>query len=200
MRTEKEIRAAQAVALEKLREAIDTLPQKAVVPFQAKVKELSQELSDCLSEGAEPCGNVRLKQNPDTGEFYEEVCGVLPMGMVKTPSYIKDGLETPTVYEVGCLHCPPILVEHPTGDAVRIEGKEVKVRRRSLSARAYSIADAVQKWNDGNHIEDNYLQRIPGFVPDFVDPDNVAPSPGPVTFKVKEKVKDEAPAKETVED
>lgn len=110
-----------------------------------RVKALSRELGDFISAGAVPCK-----------------CGHSPLGMLKTPAY-KDqsGVEHPALFEVGCVHCAPYLVERPDGEARTIDGKAVKVKRRSYSARAYSPADAVRKWNEQDLIEDTKFDFTP---------------------------------------
>lgn len=116
------------------------------------VKTLSLELDAYISHGASNCTN----------------CGLKPMGMLKTPAYSKDGLDYPAVFEVGCVHCPPFLVEREDGTALVVEGANVKVKRRSYSSRAFSAKEASEKWNAQDFVEDTLFDRIPGFTPVFV--------------------------------
>jgi hypothetical protein len=114
-----------------------------------KIKTLSRELDDFLVSGANDCGN----------------CGHKPMGMLKTPAYEDRGVEYPAVLEVGCVHCPPVIVERANGKALIIDGEVKTVKRRSYSARATSQAEAVRKWNAQEFVEDFLFDRIPGFTP-----------------------------------
>ena len=102
------------------------------------VKKHRRELGEALAEGAKDCPN----------------CGYPPVGMVKTPSHVRDGLEVPAVIEIGCIFCPPYYVEAEDGTDGTLDGKAAKIKRRSYSARAYSQADAVAKWNDQQYVED----------------------------------------------
>lgn len=93
------------------------------------------------------------------------VCGHDPIGMIKTPAHVKDGLDIPAVYEVGCGYCPPFLVEREDGTELVIDGEVKKLKRRSLSARAFSQQEAAERWNEGLWVEDAMFDRIPSFTP-----------------------------------
>ena len=116
------------------------------------VTALNTELGEYLIQGAENCD-----------------CGAVPMGMLKTPAYYDQakGLDVPAVWEVGCVYCPPFLVEREDGKALIIEGQTKVVKRRSLSARAITPQEAVRKWNAKQCVEDFYFERIPGFKPEY---------------------------------
>ncbi|MFN6965234.1 MAG: hypothetical protein ACK4S4_15920 [Pyrinomonadaceae bacterium] len=106
--------------------------------------QLNEKNGRDMCPGAEPCPR----------------CEILPVGMVKTPSYIKDGVELPTLYEVGCVVCPPYLIEAEGGVEVKLDGKAATVKRRSFSARAYGSPEAaVEKWNAGDFVEDTHIDR-----------------------------------------
>lgn len=114
-----------------------------------KLVGLQQEFSDSIAAGAKACecGN-------DT---------YAPMGMLKTPARTERGVDYPAVYEVGCAHCPPVIVESENGYDAVIGGKKMKVVRRSVSARATTPEDAVKNWNNKKFVEDNLFDRnIPG--------------------------------------
>ena len=118
----------------------------------AAIKALNQELGEYVIQGAENCD-----------------CGAVPMGMLKTPAYYDQakGLDVPAVWEVGCVFCPPFLVEREDGKALIIEGQTKVVKRRSLSARAITPQEAVRKWNAKEWVEDFQFERIPGFKPEY---------------------------------
>lgn len=102
------------------------------------IKKHRTELGEHLAAGAKDCPN----------------CGYPPVGMVKTPSYEKDGLEVPSVIEIGCIVCPPYYVEDDSGVETVLDGKKAKVKRRSYSARAYSQEQAAEKWNKQDFVLD----------------------------------------------
>src|SRR4051812_44509034 len=111
MRTEAEIRADQATAFEELKNAIETLPEAKVLPFRQRVKNLGDEISACVPEGAGPCQIPVAGVKEETGETEVVPCGRPPMGMLKCPAYtiVKDGIDIPipAIYEVGCIVCAP---------------------------------------------------------------------------------------------
>jgi hypothetical protein len=156
-RTEKEIlgdlRAAQeayaAIAADRDKSTISQTEAAA-----EKCKTLFRELDAYVSTGADVCKN----------------CGKAPMGMLKTPAHTHNGAELPDLWEVGCVHCEPFLVEREDGKALVIDGKVVKVKRRSYSARGFSPAEAVKKWNAGEWVEDFYFDRMRGFTPEYAPP------------------------------
>jgi hypothetical protein len=154
-RTENEILADLASAKTEYA-ALASSKETSVGALEAKagkIKALGRELDATISAGANPCTK----------------CSAQPIGMLKTPAYTtRDGVEMPAVFEVGCVHCPPFLVERENGKEVKIDGIVAKVRRRSFSARATSPAEAAKKWNEGNFVEDDLLDRIPGYTPEFV--------------------------------
>jgi len=116
----------------------------------AELKALSKELDESLTTGAVNCKN----------------CDAKPMGMLKTPAYTTpQGVDVDAVYEVGCVFCPPQLVERENGKALLVDGTRVVVKRRSYSARATSAAETVRKWNEGEWVEDFLFDRIPDFTP-----------------------------------
>jgi len=117
------------------------------------IKTLSKELDDFLTTGANPCSN----------------CSKPPMGMLKTQAYNDRGVDYPNVLEVGCIHCPPILVEREDGKALIIEGERKVVKRRSYSARATTQEEVVRKWNNQVFVEDFLFDRIPGFTPVYAE-------------------------------
>jgi hypothetical protein len=89
-----------------------------------KVKELQAELSAYYAKGAKACPK----------------CKNAPHGMDRNGS----------VYEVGCLVCPPFKAQ--------TDGKDV---RRSYSAHGRTPEKAVANWNAGVYLEDDYLNKIP---------------------------------------
>lgn len=117
----------------------------------ASITALTNELGEYVIQGAEKCDD----------------CGAVPMGMLKTPAYYDQakGLDVPAVWEVGCVYCPPFLVEREDGKALIIEGETKTVKRRSLSARAITPQEAVRKWNAKEWVEDFYFERMRGFTP-----------------------------------
>lgn len=92
MRNENEIMLDLAQAKQTYIEANADLPALQVIPVAARVKELQQELSDCLTEGAKPCPK----------------CASKPHGM-RFRTEIRDGVEL-RMYEVGCPN--PKCVDH----------------------------------------------------------------------------------------
>lgn len=139
---------AIAKAIEDYNEALAALPIAETKVFLDKLKQAQDAKSDFISNGANPCEN----------------CGALPMGIVKTPAHVYNGTPLPTLYEVGCTHCPPYIYEDEDGKEVKAEGKVVKVKRRSYSSRAYSIAETVENWNNKVYVEDLKLGLNTGFV------------------------------------
>lgn len=150
MRNEEAIRAEIDALITEYRAKAHDLTQRQIDAHKAKRDTLYTELSDALSKGANPCecGNKQYA----------------PMGMVKTPAYIDRGVEMPAIYEVGCIHCSSYLVESKDGyNVVFGDGKKGKYKRRSFSARAFTIKDAVANWNAGKWVEDNLFDRnLPG--------------------------------------
>lgn len=155
-RTEKEIllelRNAQKVYVD-----LASAPQSTqgqVAAAASVVKNLTVELDGYLTQGAAACD-----------------CENLPMGILKTPGYYDQakGVDVPPVWEVGCVHCPPYLVERNTGKALVIDGTTKTVKRRSFSARALTAAEAVRKWNEKEWVEDFYFDRIPGLKPEYAN-------------------------------
>lgn len=69
-------------------------------------------------------------------------CGNKPHGMEQP--FILDG-ETQTRYEIGCLVCPPVLKD----------GK-----RQTHKAKGFTQKEAVEKWNKGEWIVDNKVDRV----------------------------------------
>lgn len=113
--------------------------EKRIARVQADVQ--NTQGKDLTAKGAEPCKN----------------CGHTPIAMIKTPAHMRDGMEVPAVVEVGCIVCPPYYIKHAEGTDAKLDGKAAKVKRRSYSARAYSLAEAAKNWNEGNHVEDHKL-------------------------------------------
>lgn len=115
---------------------------EAQLAHESRLRQIAKVQGDLGTDleptGADPCPN----------------CGYQPVGMIKTPSYMKDGLEVPAVIEVGCIGCRPVYVKSESGVDGTLDGKEAKVARRSYSARAYSLSDAIEKWNARNFVED----------------------------------------------
>lgn len=151
-RTEKEILAelAQARAAFARSASDPETTQGAIATAAQTVKTLTKELGEYLIQGADECE-----------------CKAVPMGMLKTPGYHNKGLDVPPVWEVGCVHCAPFLVEREDGNSLVIDGVTKKVKRRSFSARAYTPAEAVRKWNEKEWVEDLDFDRIPGFKPEY---------------------------------
>lgn len=118
----------------------------------AAITALTKELGEYVIQGAENCD-----------------CGAVPMGMLKTPAYYDQakGLDVPPVWEVGCVYCPPFLVERDDGKVLLIEGETKVLKRRCLSARATTPKEAVRKWNAKEWVEDFQFERIPGFKPEY---------------------------------
>lgn len=154
-RTEKEILADLVKAQEeyaKLHADPKNTTLKQVSDQGNKVKTFSKELDAYVSKGATDCQ-----------------CGNHPMGMLKTPAYYDQarGVDVPAVWEVGCVYCPPYLVEREVGQKLKVDGKMKTVMRRSVGARATTPTEAVRKWNEGEWVEDTRFDRIPGFTPEF---------------------------------
>jgi len=182
-RTEKEILADIVAAKEEYARLAqdDSSTQGEVKEAGALVIALVRELDEYVSRGAKPCTNPRLQsilipdpEGPegaliDTGETEMRPCGARPMGMLKTPAHMYMGNQLPNLWEVGCVYCAPFLVEREDGEALKIDGKVVKVKRRSFSARAFSPAEAVKKWNAGEWVEDTMFDRMRGFTPEYPD-------------------------------
>lgn len=159
MRDEKTIREEIGVALEAAREARDTLPAPQVREKEKAVIALGDELSALLSSGSTNC----------------EVCDRAPMGMLKRPGYTdNDGTAHAPIYEVGCIYCPPVIVDHEEGLDVTLDGANRKVKRRSYSARGNTPEQAVERWNAGQHVVDNQIFRGTGVVDNNAEP-NVIP-------------------------
>lgn len=138
-----ELQAAIQKAAEEYAEAFKTKPAHEVQPYSDKIKELQGQLGALIAEGANPC----------------KKCGNAVMGMIKTPSYMNRGVRMPTVFEIGCVICSPILVEREGGEEMATfdqtgEPVTAKVMRLSYSARAVSVEEATENWNGGVFVED----------------------------------------------
>ena len=118
----------------------------------SKVSGLVKELDAFIVQGANKC----------------KKCGGIPMGILKTPAHSHNGMDLPNIWEVGCTACEPFLVEREDGKSMKVNGKVAKMKRRSYSARGFSPAEAVQKWNEEKWVEDFYFERMRGFTPEFV--------------------------------
>lgn len=119
---------------EAYRASTDTVEREKL---STEIREMQVQLQDSLSEGANAC--------PD-GKDHRVI------GMLKRPAYYDGRLEmdVPAQYEVGCIHCPPVLVER---DGVK--------KRWSHSARGATPEEAVKNWNSGKWVEDSQLDRVP---------------------------------------
>ncbi len=126
--------------------------QEMVENAGSAVKKLHFQLDEYLSKGANSCA-----------------CGIKPMGMLKTPTYSDRGVDFPNIWEIGCIHCPPFLVEREDGTPLVIDGEVKKVKRRSLSARAFVVDEVTRKWNEQEWVEDTLFDRIPGFIPVYAE-------------------------------
>jgi hypothetical protein len=109
-----------------------------------ELREMQVQLQDSLSDGAKAC--------PDGADHRV-------IGMLKRPAYYDGRLEmdVPAQYEVGCITCPPVLVEREGG--TDLNGKAVK--RWSHSARGATPEEAVKNWNAGKWVEDAQIDRVP---------------------------------------
>lgn len=109
-----------------------------------ELRGLQVELQNTIAKGAKAC--------PD-GEDHRVI------GMLKRPGYYDGRLEidVPEQWEVGCIICPPVLVERKEGSD--LNGK--KVVRWSHSARGETPQAAVKNWNEGNWVEDRQIDRVP---------------------------------------
>jgi hypothetical protein len=125
----------------------------AVEELSGKIKMLGRELDDYLTAEAKPCPN----------------CGNKPMGMLKTPAYTDRGVDYPNIWEIGCVFCPPFLVETDGGRRLKINGLVTPVKRRSYSARGFSVGEVTEKWNNDKYVEDFLFERIPNFTPEYVN-------------------------------
>jgi hypothetical protein len=134
------------------------------------IRQLQVAMQDTLASGANTC--------PD-GKDHRVI------GMLKTPTHWNEQfqMQMPDVYEVGCLICPPVLVEREDGKVVeRSDGKKIKVmvddgtgtgtdkeievigfrlKRYSHSARGATPKEAVDNWNSGKWVEDKQTDRVP---------------------------------------
>jgi len=144
-RDEAAIAADRQAAIDEYVANRDVWTAPEIAAYNARFRELNAEWSACLSSGANAC----------------QECGNPPMGMIKTPAFTKDGVDFPCVYEVGCIFCDPYLVERENGQAREIDGRTLKLKRRSFSARGVSVAQAVENWNSGRWVEDLYFERTP---------------------------------------
>lgn len=118
-RTESEILAEMAKAHAAYHEAAHKEPAPKLEERSAAIRALREELSALMSHGAADC--------PD--------CGNPPLGMRKNPAEI----------EIGCLHCPVILIP-------AIPAEQQPRRRREPRIRAGSVEEAVRLWNLGERI------------------------------------------------
>lgn len=146
------------------RASTDTVEREKL---SAELREMQVQLQDTLSEGANAC--------PD-GKDHRVI------GMLKRIAYYDGRLEmdVPEQWEVGCITCPPVLVERENGTVVeRADGKKLKVerdvdgkmkevevtgfrlKRWSHSARGVTPEEAVKNWNAGKWVEDAQIDRVP---------------------------------------
>lgn len=123
------------------RASTDTVEREKL---STELREIQVQLQDTLSEGANAC--------PD-GKDHRVI------GMLKRVGYYDGRLEmdVPEQWEVGCITCPPVLVERENG--TELNGK--KVRRWSHSARGTTPEEAVKNWNSGKWVEDAQIARVP---------------------------------------
>jgi hypothetical protein len=174
-RTEKEILADVQAAKEEYARLHTDKENSTLAQVEAagnKAKELVRELDAYVSRGAKPCAAERLfpvvdEDGAETGGVEMRPCNTPPMGMLKTPAHTSNGMDLPNVWEVGCVYCDPFLVEREDGTPLVVDGKVVKVKRRSYSARGFSPEEAVKKWNAGEWVEDFYFDRMRGFTPEY---------------------------------
>lgn len=115
--------------------ASDSVKKRAELSTQ--IRDLQVQLQDELSKGAKPC--------PDGADHRV-------IGMLKRPTYYDSDrdMQMPEIWEVGCIVCPPVLVED--SDGTELNGK--KVKRWSHSARGATPKEAVEKWNAGKWLKD----------------------------------------------
>lgn len=112
MRTEETIAAELAAARQEYHERHDTLTLAEAAEYSARIKALTAELSDLLSEGAEPC----------------PACGSRPIGSRKGEI---SGLP---IYAVICPACPSeTLMQSETSELVR--------HRRAIGASPEQAVD-----------------------------------------------------------
>jgi len=134
MRTIEEIQSELNSALSAFHEKAMTAIATESQASSKTIRALRAELSAAYSKGADVC----------------PACKTPPLGMLRSPAYTMNERLIPAVYEVGCIRCPPVLVE--------IDGKK---RRQSYSAHADSPAGAVQRWNNQEWVTDSKIDLIP---------------------------------------
>lgn len=132
--TEKELQDAIAVAQAAYTEKKPTGTEAELKTLSDAIKTARQALSDFISSGANNC----------------PACGNAPIGMV-----VRETQEG-KVYEVGCAHCSPVLVDKDGKEASDITPTE-EITRVSFSARGFLPQLAVQNWNDKKYLRDKKL-------------------------------------------
>jgi uncharacterized coiled-coil protein SlyX len=75
------------VVLAEYRKSAETAPAPELRKLSDRIKQLREQMSDSISEGAKDCPG----------------CGKRPHGMQRTVATLR----TPEVWEIGCLGCPP---------------------------------------------------------------------------------------------
>lgn len=119
MRTENKIKADLQKLVRLNHEKSEGFTKVQQRELDLQVKKLRQELSDFYSDGAKPCPK----------------CGAQPIGMDRA-----------TKYEVGCVGCPPFLVNATT--------------RQSYSSQGRTPAQAVENWNADVYIQDDKVDKV----------------------------------------
>jgi|SRR3954452_174542 hypothetical protein len=87
MKQHEDIAGDLEAVLAEYRKSAETASASRLRELSAAAKDLRQELSDAISEGAKDCPG----------------CGKRPHGMRRTEATLR----TPEVWEIGCLGCPP---------------------------------------------------------------------------------------------
>lgn len=120
MRKESEIKADLSKLIAFNHENAQKMTAGDLRKLSVEIRALRKELSDLYSDGAKPCPK----------------CGAEPIGMDRA-----------TKFEVGCVVCPPYLVNETT--------------RRSYSAHGRNPAEAVENWNAERFLEDDKIDLVP---------------------------------------
>ena len=129
--TEKELQEAIASAQQAYIDGKSTGTEAEVKALSDAVKAAKKNLSDFIATGADNC----------------PVCSNKPIGMVVRQT--QEG----KIYEVGCGHCSPIIVDKDGKEATDETPAEEKVRV-SFSSRGYLPQLAVENWNNKIYLRD----------------------------------------------
>ena len=138
--TEQELNSAIAKARAEYHEGAQTQPAPVLAALTDKIKAYGAQLVELLTAGADKC----------------KVCGNMPHGMLRTPSYKRkvirvagvfiDGENIPPVYEVGCVTAAYSFEKDPTDAETEI----IDVPAHAARGRGTTPSEAVKNWNERN--------------------------------------------------